>query len=119
MTLDAAASLAASNKRIGNILRKADQTLIDMISEDLLVIEEERVIFKEVKSISGKLEKLYESADYAAALKLLAGLSGSVEAFFDNVMVMDEDLNIRQNRLALLARLKSLFDRVGNLALIG
>lgn len=119
MSLDAATSLAASNKRIGNILRKSGQTNIDSISEDLLVIDEEKVIFDEIRSISSKLEKLYEDADYTAALEILAGLSASVEAFFDKVMVMDEDLDIRQNRLALLARLKGLFDRVGNLALIG
>ena len=119
MSLDAATSLAASNKRIGNILRKSGQAGIDSISEDLLVIDEEKIIFDEIRSISSKLEKLYEDADYTAALELLTGLSASVEAFFDKVLVMDEDLDIRQNRLALLARLKGLFDRVGNLALIG
>ncbi len=119
MSLEAANSLAASNKRIGNILRKSEQIDTDTITEDLLVIEEEKVIFSEIKSISSKLEKLYENADYAAALKLLAGLSSAVEDFFDKVLVMDDNPDIRQNRLALLARLKSLFDRVGNLALIG
>ena len=60
-----------------------------------------------------------EQGMYADALTLLAGLSNVTEAFFDNVMVMDENPDVRSNRLNLLAELKGLFDRVANLALIG
>lgn len=119
MSFEVAPVLAAANKRIGNILRKSKSVQNNEIKEELLLIEEERLLFAEVRSISNKLKFLYEQADYTAALRLLAGLSSSIEAFFDNVMVMDDDPDMRSNRLNLLADLKSMFDRVANLALIG
>ena len=76
-------------------------------------------VFKEIRRISSDLDPLYEKADYTAALTLLAGLSVAVEAFFDKVMVMDDDPQVRKNRLSLLAELKGLFDRIANLALLG
>ena len=119
MKHEAASSLVAANKRIGNILRKSGSETVSKINEDILLIEEEKHLFEEVSEISSGLEKLYESSDYTAALTLLAGLSTSIEAFFDKVMVMDDDPDIRNNRLSLLAELKGLFDRVANLALLG
>ena len=116
---EAATSLASSNKRIGNILRKAETVTDNTINEDMLVIGEERRLFKEIREISKELHQLYENADYTAALTLLAGLSTGIEAFFDKVMVMDDDTVVRHNRLNLLAKLKGLFDRIANLALIG
>ena len=76
-------------------------------------------IFAEINRIANSLNQLYERSDYTSALTLLAGLSTVIEAFFDKVMVMDDDPQIRGNRLSLLAELKGLFDRVANLALIG
>ena len=99
--------------------RKSGSETGSKINEDILLIEEEKHLFEEVREISSDLEKLYESSDYTAALTLLAGLSTSIEAFFDKVMVMDDDPDIRNNRLSLLAELKGLFDRVANLALLG
>lgn len=119
MKHDVASGLAAANKRIGNILRKSEAVLNDTIDEKLLLIEEERLLFEKVRDISIDLDTLYEKTDYSAALTLLAGLSSNIEAFFDKVMVMDEDPVIRTNRLSLLAKLKGLFDRVANLALLG
>ena len=115
----AASSLAAANKRIGNILRKAEQGGDNTIKEDVLFIDEEKHLFSEIKRISSDLNELYKHSDYTAALTLLAGLSDSIEAFFDNVMVMDDDAEVRRNRLNLLAELKGLFDQVANLALMG
>jgi len=115
---DVAASLAASNKRIGNILRKSEGLVDGKIEEDVLVITEEKLLFAEIKKISDNLDQLYNEADYAAALRLLAGLSGDIDAFFEHVMVMDDDARVRRNRLNLLAELKGLFDRIANLALI-
>ena len=77
------------------------------------------LLFEEVRRVSGDLKPLYQQADYAAALTLLASLSTSIEVFFDKVMVMDEDPEVRTNRLSLLAKLKGLFDRIANLALLG
>ena len=119
MKHEVASGLAAANKRIGNILRKSELESASSINEDLLEIEEERILFAEVNEISIDLDALCEKADYTAALTLLAGLSANIEAFFDKVMVMDENLEIRTNRLNLLAKLKGLFDRVANLALLG
>ena len=116
---DVAPSLVAANKRIGNILRKSGLESFNEIVEDILVIEEEQMLFKEIKRISNNLKQLYQQADYTAALTLLAGLSTVIESFFDKVMVMDDDLEVRNNRLNLLAKLKGLFDQVANLALIG
>jgi len=116
---EAASSLVAANKRIGNILRKAGQGSDSTINEEALVIDEERRLFAEINTISNELSVHYKSSDYTAALTLLASLSGSIEAFFDHVMVMDDDADIRQNRLNLLAELKGLFDQVANLALMG
>lgn len=119
MQHDVASNLAEANKRIGNILRKSGQDIEGTIKEDMLVIEEERLLFEEIRRISRDLERLYADADYTAALTLLAGLSSTIDAFFEKVMVMDEDLEIRANRLSLLAELKGMFDRVANLALVG
>ncbi len=119
MALDVSTSLASANKRIGNILRKSEDPIGGEIREDKFVIDEEGHLFAEIGNISEKLEHLYEVADYTAALNLLAGLSASIDAFFKQVMVMDENDEIRLNRLNLLAKLKAMFDRVANLALIG
>ena len=113
-----ASNLVAANKRIGNILRKADPIEKSTIKEDVLVIEEESRLFEEIKRITKDLNQLYKKADYTSALTLLAGLSAVIEAFFDKVMVMAEDLEVRNNRLNLLAELKGLFDRIANLALM-
>jgi glycyl-tRNA synthetase beta chain len=115
MDVDVATDLAAANKRIGNILRKSEYVEKNTIKEDMLVIEEEIVLFEDIRNISSELDVLCQKADYTAALNLLAGLSSGIEAFFDKVMVMDDDPDIRNNRLNLLAELKAQFDRIANL----
>ena len=119
MCLDVASKLAGANKRIGNILRKSGQDIDNTIKEDIFLIEEEVTLFTDVRRISNNLDRLYKKADYTAALTLLAGLSESIEAFFDKVMVMDDNPEVRLNRLNLLSELKGLFDRTANLALLG
>ena len=119
MTFEASASLVEANKRIGNILRKSDLDHFGDIIVDRLIIDEERHLFAEINHISEKLESLYAQRDYRSGLALLLGLSESINAFFDKVMVMDEDAEIRLNRLNLLSKLKGMFDHVANLALIG
>jgi glycyl-tRNA synthetase beta chain len=119
MGQEAATSLAASNKRIGNILRKSEVSVSQEIDTDLLVLEEERVLFAEVESMQSRLEPLLEDADYAASLSLLAGLKDPIDRFFDRVMVMDKDPDLRTNRLALLSQLKALFDHIADLSVLG
>jgi glycyl-tRNA synthetase beta chain len=115
MSSEVATKLAAANKRIGNILRKSGSDTSDTIDEDILVIDEEVVLFSEIRRISEELTRLYQDADYSAALTLLTGLSAKIEAFFEHVMVMDDDPVVRKNRLSLLAELKGMFDRIANL----
>ena len=119
MGTDVAPSLAAANKRIGNILRKSKFVSTAEIIEDVLDIDEEKRLFGAITDISEELTTLYGRADYAKALSLLASLSDSVEAFFEHVMVMDDDPVVRNNRLGLLNLLKGMFDRVANLAMVG
>jgi len=118
MGQEAAASLAAANKRIGNILRKAEEDISTSIDTNRLILDEERNLFKEITRLEVQLEPLLETAEYAASLELLAGLRKPVDDFFDSVMVMDEDSALRANRLALLFRLKALFDRIADLSVL-
>ncbi len=118
MQHEVASSLVAANKRIGNILRKSGLESGGAINENILVIEEEMLLFDEVRRVSKDLDRLCNDADYTAALTLLAGISTAIEAFFEKVMVMDENPEVRNNRLSLLSELKGLFDRIANLALL-
>lgn len=113
-----AASLAESNKRIGNILRKTEDVFSKEIDDDLFVFEEERVLFEEITRLEKAVLPLLEQGDYEYSLRLLAGLKEPVDTFFDAVMVMDENEALRLNRLSLLSNLKLLFDRIGDLSVL-
>ncbi|MDX1460062.1 MAG: glycine--tRNA ligase subunit beta [Xanthomonadales bacterium] len=113
-----AASLVAANKRIGNILARAESDVSDTIDEDRFVLKQEKGLFDDVSALEGSLRPRFEAGDYATALGELAGIGPRVDAFFDGVMVMDDDPDIQANRLALLARVKQLFDRVADLSLV-
>jgi glycyl-tRNA synthetase beta chain len=115
----AAASLAAANKRIGNILKKSGEQVSLEIDEDRLISRQEKVLFDEISRLQQEVRPLLDRGAYAPALLRLAGLREPVDAFFDTVLVMDEDPALRANRLALLARLKALFDRIADLAILG
>jgi glycyl-tRNA synthetase beta chain len=114
-----AQSLAASNKRIGNILRKAGEGDLVNINEDKLISRQEKNLFAEVVDLEGIVKPLFSQGRYEEGLRKLAGLKETVDAFFDEVMVMDEDPELRNNRLSLLARLKGLFDQVADLSILG
>jgi glycyl-tRNA synthetase beta chain len=118
MGQESALSLAAANKRIANILRKAETTEIGAIAEYRLVLVEEKRLFGEVMDAEKALAPLLRKADYAACLAALSGLRPTVDRFFDAVMVMDEDPALRANRLALLARLKALFDGIADVSVL-
>ena len=116
---ESAAALAAANKRIGNILRKSGEDIPDEIDADRLVLDAEKALFGDLRDIEETIVPFLEAGDYSASLAHLAELRGPVDAFFDSVMVMDEDPLLRSNRLALLARLKSQFDRIADLSVLG
>lgn len=109
-------ALVAANKRIGNILKKQDKPISKEIDTDLFSFEEETLLFDAVNAAEQSVLPAFEDGHYAAALTTLAGLRETVDRYFDHVMVMDENPAVRGNRLAQLARLKGLFDRVADIA---
>ena len=113
--LPEALSLAAAYKRIGNILKQAEITEVGDIQENLLIKESERALAKALTATELSVAPLIESADYEESLKQMASLQQPVDAFFDQVMVMDEDSKIRANRLALLSHINQLFFSVANI----
>ncbi len=115
-TLPEAASLAAANKRIHNILKKVPGALPENLDSALLVEAEERALADAVEGLSDEVNALFDHRDYPAALSKLASLREPVDNFFDHVMVMAEDEALRNNRLALLHRLQTLFLRVAELS---
>lgn len=114
MRQEEAQSLVSANKRIGNIIKNQDLTRLPEIEEDLFKSDQERRLFGEVTRLKGRLDPLFSQGDYASALSDLATLREPVDDYFEQVMIMDEDLRVRNNRLAQLIAVKSLFDRVAD-----
>ncbi len=104
-----AESLAAANKRISNILKKSDFNNTLEVNDNLLAEESEILLASTLKEYQQKVVPMIKERDYKSALTELAGLRESVDSFFDNVMVMCDDDDIKNNRLALLSKLNSLF----------
>ncbi|MDD2894100.1 MAG: glycine--tRNA ligase subunit beta [Halothiobacillaceae bacterium] len=119
LALPQAESLAAANKRISNILKKVDGELPSIINDTLLLESAERELASHVQKLEAELAPLFAAGDYAAALSKLAYLREAVDAFFDNVMVMADDAALRDNRLALLNRMRALFLKVADISLLG
>ena len=113
--LPEATSLAAANKRIGNILKKSDQQFANA-DASLLVEPAERSLYDALQTAEPVFDKFFAAADYTSALKSLAPLKTPVDAFFDGVMVNAEDPKLRANRLALLADLHRLMNKVADLS---
>lgn len=117
-SLDAAESLAAANKRVGNILAKFDGELSDTINSELLVEDAEKALADKVTAMVEALAPVFAAGDYQTALTQLAELREPVDTFFDNVMVMAEDEALKANRLALLNTLRSQFMNVADISLL-
>jgi glycyl-tRNA synthetase beta chain len=115
MSLPEAISLAAANKRIGNILKKSD-AVTSSAQEALLAEPAERSLFDAMKTTAPEFDKHFAAQNYTAALQSLAPLKIPVDAFFENVMVNAEDLNLRNNRLALLNDLHVMMNKVADLS---
>ncbi len=114
--LPEAEALAAANKRIQNILRKTDETFPEQVDINLLVEQSEKRLAEQIEALQPKVEPLLSQGLYSEALQQLAVLHEPVDQFFDDVMVMCDDENLRQNRLALLSSLSGLFLRVADLS---
>lgn len=108
-------TLAEANKRITNILKKngavAEEPLEALLKEDA-----ERTLFAAIKRVRPEIDAAFAARDFAGTLKTLAQLRDDVARFFDDVMVMDEDLALRSNRLALLSVLHGMMNRVADIS---
>ncbi len=116
--LDAAAALAAANKRIANILRQADMHGGD-VDETLLEAGAERALHEQIQALAAEVGPLVAARRYREALEKLAGLREVVDRFFDDVLVMDPEQAVRNNRLALLAGLRALFADIADVSRLG
>jgi glycyl-tRNA synthetase beta chain len=114
--LPEAESLAAANKRIGNILKKSEETIPDQVDPALLQEAAEKALHEKIEAMAATVAPLFAARDYEAALKQLAGLREVVDTFFDEVMVMADEAAIRANRLSLLNRLRNLFLEIADLS---
>jgi glycyl-tRNA synthetase beta chain len=117
-TLPEAESLAAANKRIRNILKKSSETVPDQVDTALFQDDAEKALADKIAELTPIAKPLFESGEYAEGLRVLAALKDSVDSFFDQVMVMTDDEKLRQNRLALLSQLESLFLSVADISLL-
>lgn len=101
-------SLAISFKRVVNILRTAEPR--GAIDPAMFVHDAERALHEQAGAVKERVHRLMAARRYVDALQLIATLRGAVDAFFDNVLVMDEDMQLRNNRLCLLREISGLFD---------
>lgn len=116
-TLDSAEALAAANKRVSNILAKADAA-IGEINLTACVEPAEKALAEAVLALRTEVQPLIAQGDYTAVLDKLANLRAPVDSFFDNVMVNAEDPTLRQNRLAILNTLQGLFLQVADISVL-
>ena len=116
-TLDSAEALAAANKRVSNILAKADAA-IGEINLTACVEPAEKALAEAVLALRTEVQPLIVQGDYTAVLDKLANLRAPVDSFFDNVMVNAEDPALRQNRLAILNTLQDLFLQVADISVL-
>ena len=115
---ETAEHLAAANKRVANILAKADEVDGTPADSNLFVHQAEHALHEAVSRVGWTLRPLLADRNYQSALDELAQLRGPVDAFFDGVMVNAEDPAERSNRLRLLGGLRALFTQVADLALL-
>lgn len=114
-----AGALAAADKRIGNLLKKAGEALPERVDPARLREPAERALYEALERLEPEVTPLLAAARYTDALAAMARLRPEVDAFFEAVLVLDPDPALRANRLALLARLKALFTRVADFSQLG
>jgi glycyl-tRNA synthetase beta chain len=114
--LPEAPALAAANKRVGNILKKADGIIEANVNVGLLQEPAEIALNAALAQAKPVADSAFERGDYAASLQSLAALKTPVDAFFDNVMVNADDPALKANRLGLLATLHQAMNRVADLS---
>lgn len=116
--LPEATSLAAANKRVSNILKKQEKTKFAAANSALFEFEAEHQLAKQIAEQSKIVDALYENADYEKALSELSVLKAPIDEFFNSVMIMVDDEKKKQNRLALLSSIHTLFTKVADISLL-
>ncbi len=114
--LPEAASLAAANKRVGNILKKAEGAVEPTVQAALLKEPAEAALSRSLDAVKPKADAAFDGGDYTGSLRSLAALREPVDAFFESVMVNADDPALRANRLGLLAQLHAAMNRVADLS---
>jgi glycyl-tRNA synthetase beta chain len=115
-SLSEAASLAAANKRISNILKKSDGTPVSGVQPTLLIEAAEKALYAQLEQVAPRVQSQLAAHDYTGALTALAALREPVDTFFNNVMVNAEDPALRANRLALLGALHQQMNCVADIS---
>jgi glycyl-tRNA synthetase beta chain len=115
-TLPEASALAGANKRVSNILKKAEGAVPADVNAALLAEPAEQALAVALQTIAPPADAAFDRGDYSASLQALAALKAPVDAFFEHVMVNAEDPALRANRLALLAGLQRAMNRVADLS---
>ena len=111
-----AESLSAANKRIANILKKAKIAKFKAVDANLFELDAEKDLFNTIQALSSKVLAFTKAKDYTSALQTLASIKQPVDTFFDEVMVMAEDEAVKQNRLAMLESIYSLFINIADIS---
>lgn len=114
--LPEADSLAAANKRVGNILKKAGHIIEAKVDAAMLKETAETSLQQALAQVKPQADACFEKGDYSASLQALAALKAPVDDFFDNVMVNADDPALKANRLGLLALLHQAMNRVADLS---
>ena len=115
--LPEAAALAAANKRVANILAKEAEPTGEIV-ESKLVEDAEIALYTEIQNVLPVVQPLLDAKDYTEALSKLAALRAPIDAFFEGVMVMAEDAELKANRLRILAQLRGLFTAVADISVL-
>ena len=113
--LPEAPALAAANKRVSNILKKAETDVQPQVSEVLLLEQAEKDLYAVLQQVAPKAQQQFAAGDYTASLQTLAALRASVDAFFEHVMVNSEDSALKLNRLGILLILHDSMNKVAKL----
>jgi len=114
--LPEAQALAAANKRVSNILAKQADDVATSINTALFESEAESALYNQVQALQVDIAPLLAQKDYTQTLKTLASLRAAIDTFFDDVMVLTDDMAIRHNRLALLKQLQTVFLHVADIS---
>jgi glycyl-tRNA synthetase beta chain len=116
--LEQAASLASANKRVKNMLSKSESSLLHEISPKLLTTNEEQQLYQQFINIEKKIQPLLAQQDYTQTLVVLAEFKTYIDNFFDNVLINVIDVQIKNNRLALLKKVRDLFLQVADISVL-